>query len=161
MPIKPRLPKDSLLELRDGGRDALRSSDPVQTMFRLDLAGFRLRVPLRTCHFLLLTPILLRQLIAALTTATGPSCVRWVQNGPFPAILKQTYRKTDLMRTSERQMDARIRIFGSTKGIECMSETFDRLEHRSYLSTSDLAMQTAARTYVSECARSQVRPACE
>ena len=34
MPIKPRLPKDSLLELRDGGRDALRRSDPVQTMFR-------------------------------------------------------------------------------------------------------------------------------
>ena len=39
MPIKPRLPKDSLLELRDGGRDALRSSDHVQTMFRLDLGS--------------------------------------------------------------------------------------------------------------------------
>ena len=76
-------------------------------------------------------------------TATCPFCVRWVQIGSFLAILKQTYRKTDLMRTSERQMDARIRIFGSVAGIECMTGTFDRLEYRSYLSTSDLAMQTA------------------
>ena len=48
MPIKPRLPKDSLLELRDGGRDALRSSDHAQTRSG---SGFRLRVPLRACHF--------------------------------------------------------------------------------------------------------------
>ena len=61
-----------------------------------------------------------------MTTATCPFCVRWVQIGSFLAIQKQTYRKTDLMRTSERQMDARIRIFGSTKGIECMPEPFDQ-----------------------------------
>ena len=36
-------------------------------------------------------------------------------------------------------MDARIGIFGSFGGIECMSEPFDHMEYRSYLSTSDLA----------------------
>ena len=68
----------------------------------------------------------------------------------IPGIQKQTYRKTDLMRASERQMDARIGIFGSFGGIECMSEPFDHMEYRSYLSTSAFAMQTASRTHVSE-----------
>ena len=61
------------------------------------------------------------------------------------AILKQTYRKTDLMRASEQQMDAGIGIFGSFGVIECMSEPLDHMEHRSYLSTSAFAMQTALR----------------
>jgi len=74
-----------------------------------------------------------RHLIAALTTATCPFYVRRVQIGSFLAILKQTYRKTDLMRASEQQMDARIGIFGSFGGIECMSEPFDHMEYRSYL----------------------------
>ena len=60
------------------------------------------------------------------------------------AILKQTYRKTDLMRASEQQMDAGIGIFGSFGVIECMSEPFDHMKHRSYLSTSNLAMQTGS-----------------
>ena len=73
------------------------------------------------------------------------------------AILKQTYRKTDLMRASERQMDAGIGIFGSFGVVECMSEPFDHMEHRSYLSTSAFAMQTASRTHVSECAAPAIR----
>ena len=92
-----------------------------------------------------------------MTTATCPFCVRWVQIGSFPAIQKQTYRKTDLMRPSERQMDARIGIFGSSDGIECIPETFDRVEYRSYLIASDLAMQTASRAHVSECAAPAIR----
>ena len=42
------------------------------------------------------------------------------------AILKQTYRKTDLMRASERQMDAGIGIFGSFGVLE---DIFEALDH--------------------------------
>ena len=73
------------------------------------------------------------------------------------AILKQTYRKTGLMRASEQQMDAGIGIFGSFGVIQCISEPFDHMEHRSCLSTSALAMQTASPTHVLECARSHVK----
>ena len=98
-----------------------------------------------------------RHLIAALTTATCPFCVRWVQIGSFLGIQTQSWRKTDLMRSSEQQTDARIGIFGSTDGIECMPETFNHLQYRSYLSTSDLAMQAASRAHVSECAAPAIR----
>ena len=64
----------------------------------------------------------------------------------IPAIQQQSWRKTDLMRASEQQMDAGIGILGSADGKEGMSETFDHLEYRSYLSSSNLAMQAASRT---------------
>ena len=67
------------------------------------------------------------------------------------AILKQTYRKTDLMRASEQQMDAGIGIFGSFGVIECMSEPFDHMEHRSYLSTS--ALVGDANSFTDTCVR--------